>query len=237
MMFVLHDWVIIYLILITGACLQGLIGFGLGLFSAPFLFLLAPELVPVPMILNSLVITFVLFVNERKYIDRNLAPFSIVGGTIGVLLAAIIISTIDSMHYQVIFGLSIVIAVVISLVGFAPKVSSMNSAIAGTLSGLMGTITSAGGAPMGLLYQTSDQKTIRANLSLFFVYINCLGFVSLSIAGIVSKQDLQLFALSVPAVASGWLLSVFLRPYINIAMIRPLILSVAFLSGLTCIFA
>lgn len=236
MIFALHDWAIIYLILITGACLQGLVGFGLGLFSAPFLFLLAPELVPVPMILNSLVITFVLFINERKYIDRNLAPFSIVGGTLGVLLAAIIISTIDWMYYQVLFGLSIVTAVVISLVGFAPQVSSLNSAIAGTLSGLMGTLTSAGGAPMGLLYQTSDQKKIRANLSIFFVYINFLGFVSLSVAGIVSKQDLQLFSYSVPAVASGWLLSVCLRPHINIALIRPLILSVAFLSGLMCLF-
>lgn len=236
MIFALHDWVFIYLILITGATLQGLIGFGLGLFSAPFLFLLAPDLVPVPMILNALVITFVLLVSERKFVDRHLAPFSVVGGTLGVILAAVIISTIDWAYYQILFGVSIVTAVIISLAGFAPQVSSLSSAIAGTLSGFMGTLTSAGGAPMGLLYQTSNQEKIRANLSLFFVYINFLSIASLSIGGMVSKQDLQLFLYSLPAVAIGWIISLYLQPYINVNVIRPLILFIAFFSGLMCIF-
>ena len=236
MILAFHDWALVYLILITGACLQGLIGFGLGLFSAPILFLIAPQLVPVPMILNALVVTTVLLLANRSSVNKRFAPFSILGGTVGVLLATAIITLIDVAHYQVLFGLSIVCAVLLSVAGFTPQVSGVSSAIAGSLSGFMGTLTSAGGAPMGLLYQTAEQAQIKANLSLFFVYINALSILTLSLAGVVSKQDLWLFLYSVPAVIIGYLLSLFLRRFFKINIIRPLILFIALCSGLVCIF-
>lgn len=237
MILAFHDWALVYLILITGACLQGLIGFGLGLFSAPLLFLIAPQLVPVPMILNALVVTLALLLANRKYINKQLAPFSILGGSVGVFLATAVITYVDLGQYQILFGLSIVCAVLLSVAGFTPQVSSVTSAIAGSLSGFMGTLTSAGGAPMGLLYQTAHQEQIKANLSLFFVYINALSIVSLSMAGVVGKQDLWLFVYSVPAVIVGYLLSLFFRRFLNINVIRPLILFIALCSGLLCIFA
>ncbi|KXI28389.1 hypothetical protein AX660_16765 [Paraglaciecola hydrolytica] len=236
-MLALHDWALVYLILITGACLQGLIGFGLGLFSAPLLFLIAPQLVPVPMILNALVITLALLLANRRYVDKQLAPFSILGGSVGVFLATAVFTLLDLAQYQILFGLSIVCAVLLSVAGFTPRVSGVSSAIAGTLSGFMGTLTSAGGAPMGLLYQTAHQQQIKANLSLFFVYINALSILSLSMADVVNKQDLLLFVYSVPAVIVGYVLSLFFRRYLNLNVIRPLILFIAFCSGLVCIFA
>jgi uncharacterized protein len=237
MIFALHDWAFIYFILIIGACLQGLIGFGLGLFSAPILFLFAPQLVPAPMILNGLAITLVLLFIHRKFINKREASYSLVGGSIGVFLATTVISLVNLAQYQVLFGLTIVTAVILSVAGFIPQVSSVSSSIAGTLSGFMGTLTSAGGAPMGLLYQAADEAAIKANLSLFFVYINALSIIALSLAGLVSQQDLILFIFSVPAVGIGWLLSLLLQRYLNIHFIRPLILFIAFCSGLLCIFA
>lgn len=237
MIFALHDWALVYLILIIGAGLQGLIGFGLGLFSAPFLFLLAPQLVPVPMILNALVITVVLLVVNHQHVDKHLAPFAIVGGSVGVLLATIVFTAINVEQYQLVFGLSIVCAVLLSVVGFTPQISGVNSAIAGALSGFMGTLTSAGGAPMGLLYQKAQQQKIKANLSLFFVYINALSLLSLSLAGVVSQQDMLLFIYTLPAVLGGFGLSVLLRHYFTMNVLRPLILLIALCSGLACIFA
>lgn len=237
MIFVLHDWALIYVVLIIGACLQGLIGFGLGLFSAPILFLFAPQLVPAPMILNGLAITLVLLATHRKYINKRAASFSLVGGSVGVFLATAVISMVNLAQYQILFGITIVVAVLLSAAGFIPQVSNLSSSIAGTLSGFMGTLTSAGGAPMGLLYQATDEAAIKANLSLFFVYINALSIVALSIAGLVNQQDLLLFIISVPAVGLGWLLSIILQRYLNINFIRPLILFIAFCSGLLCIFA
>jgi uncharacterized membrane protein YfcA len=237
MIFALHDWAFIYLILIIGACLQGLIGFGLGLFSAPILILFAPQMVPTPMILNGLVITLVLLFTYRKSINKRQASFSLVGGSVGVVLATVVISLVNLAQYQVLFGLAIVLAVILSVAGFTPQVSRVSSTIAGTLSGFMGTLTSAGGAPMGLLYQAADENMIKANLSLFFVFINALSIIALGIAGLVSQQDLWLFVSSVPAIALGWLLSHVLRRYLNIQFIRPLILLIAFCSGLLCIFA
>lgn len=231
----LFEWGLIYLILIIGACLQGLIGFGLGLFSAPILLLIAPQLVPVPMLLNALVITAILLYSHRKHVDRHLAPITIMGGSVGVLLAAAVVSAVNLAQYQILFGISIVTAVVLSVIGLRPKVSGFNSAIAGMLSGFMGTLTSAGGAPMGLLYQSAEQHKIKANLSMFFTYINALGIISLSVADVVQTQDLWLFLCSLPAVMAGWLLSRYLRERYRLNFIRPLILFVALCSGLACI--
>lgn len=236
MMISWQDWSLIYLILVVGASLQGLIGFGLGLFSAPILFLLAPVLVPVPMILNSLVITLVLLFANRQFIDKQFAPFSILGGSVGVLIATAVMTLINVDHYQVVFGFSIVTAAILSAAGYIPQVSNFTSVIAGTISGFMGTLTSAGGAPMGLLYQAVDQEKLKANLSLFFVYINTISLLSLGAAGIVTSQDCWLFLYSFPPVMGGWLISLYLKRYMNINVIRPLILFIAMCSGLVCMF-
>lgn len=237
MMISLQDWSVIYLILVIGASLQGLIGFGLGLFSAPLLFLIAPQLIPAPMLMNSLVITTVLLLVNRRSVDKQLAPYSIIGGSFGVLAATAVITAVNLDQYQVVFGISIVVGVLLSVAGFTPRVSSLTSSIAGAISGFMGTLTSAGGAPMGLLYQAAEQAKIKANLSLLFAYVNALGLVSLWVAGVVSSDDFWLFIFSFPPVMGGWLLSLYLKRHLNISFIRPLILFIAFCSGMLCIFS
>lgn len=206
----------------------------MGLFSAPLLLLLYPDLVPAPMILNGLLITSLLAINHRKAIDRKLAPYSIIGGSLGVLGATLVISIVEFEQYQTLFGVSILLAVVLSVAGLKPHISVITNIVAGTLSGFMGTLTAAGGAPMGLLYQAAHRDNIKANLSLFFVYINALGIVSLWFAGAIDLHDLELFLYCTPAILAGWGLSFYLN--ISITSVRPLILLTALCSGLLLIF-
>ncbi|QCZ92528.1 sulfite exporter TauE/SafE family protein [Salinimonas iocasae] len=227
----------IYLILITGACLQGVIGFGLGLLSAPLVYFLMPELVPAPMILNALLLTSLLSVKYRAEIDVRHTGFSVFGGTIGVLVAGTVMYYLDAAQYQLLFGVSILIAVGLSVLGMTPRVSALTNIIASSLSGFLGTTTSAGGAPMGLLYQSAEQSKIKANLSVFFVYINLFGIFVLWWTGRATQSDFILFLKCIPAILIGWALSYFISKNINEDRIRQLILLVASGSALVLIMA
>lgn len=229
------EWIIIYAVLIVGACLQSVIGFGLGLLCAPVLFLVHPELVPGPMILNALLITSLLSVKHRGEIDTLQTGFAIIGGTVGVLVAGSVLFVLGEQHYQLIFGVCILIAVILSAIGITPKISVISNLIASMLSGFMGTLTSAGGAPMGLLYQSEEKNRIKANLSVFFVYINLFGIFVLWITGAAGHDDLTLFLKCSPAILLGWFISYFVSQKINKNRIRQLILFIAAVSGIVLV--
>ncbi|WP_404341808.1 sulfite exporter TauE/SafE family protein [Pseudoalteromonas mariniglutinosa] len=230
------DFAFVYLILIIGACLQCVIGFGLGLLCVPVLYWLMPELVPAPMILNALFLTALLMIKHRGAIDVRQTGMSVLGGTVGVILAAVVMFFVNAQQYQLLLGVSILVVVALSLVGFTPRITNLTSLLASVASGFLGTTTSAGGAPMGLLYQAEDKDKIKANLSAFFVFINLFGIVTLLLTGSADMHDVKLFLLCLPAIFIGWGVSHFINNNLNEHTIRGLILLVAGLSGLALIF-
>ncbi|WP_022944525.1 sulfite exporter TauE/SafE family protein [Pseudoalteromonas ruthenica] len=231
----MSDFIWVYVILMVGACLQSVIGFGLGLLCAPVLYWLKPELVPGPMILNALLITALLSFRHRGQIDVRSTSISIAGGTLGVLLAGSALLVVSPEYYQLLLGLTIMAAVMLSVIGVTPRLTALNNLIASALSGFMGTTTSAGGAPMGLLYQRQDQQKIKANLSAFFVYINLFGITVLWATGRVDSSDFTLFLQCIPAILMGWGMSHFVNRSLNNQYVRYLILIVAMLSGLALV--
>jgi uncharacterized membrane protein YfcA len=232
----LPDIVLVYFILIVGACLQCVIGFGLGLLCAPILYWLMPELVPGPMILNALLITSILAIKHRGAIDLKHTGYSIFGGAVGVLIAASVMLQVDPHQYRILLGCCLLIAVGLSLTGWSPKLTFISNVLASLASGFIGTTTSAGGAPMGLLYQAQNKDKIKANLSIFFVFINLFGITALLVTGTADSNDLLLFIKCLPAILIGWGLSYFLNNKINEQSLRILIIVVATFSGLALIF-
>ncbi|CAM4010341.1 MULTISPECIES: sulfite exporter TauE/SafE family protein [Pseudoalteromonas] len=230
------DIVLVYFILIIGACLQCVIGFGLGLLCVPVLYWLMPELVPAPMILNALLITALLTVKHRGAIDIKQTGYSIFGGALGVLSAATVMVYVDSDQYRLLLGSCLLLAVGLSLTGWSPKLTMLSNLVASIASGFIGTTTSAGGAPMGLLYQAQNKDKIKANLSIFFVFINLFGILALLVTGSADMNDIMLFLKCLPAILIGWGASYFVNNSINEKATRILIILVATFSGLALIF-
>ncbi len=226
------EFLLVQSIIVIGACLQGLVGFGLGMFAAPLLMLLAPQYVPGPMILNALLLTLAISWKHRQRIDRPLTSVAIGGGTLGVLLAALCLTLLDGLQYRMLFGALIMIAVALSWIGAHPPMNKLSNLIAGFMSGFMGTVTSAGGAPMGLVYQHANADQRNANLNAFFLYINLFGIVMLALNGFVGWHDVQLFLESIPALLLGWWLAKPVGQRLDAQRLRQLVLLVAFGAGL-----
>lgn len=230
------DIAIVYCILIVGACLQCVIGFGLGLLCVPILYWIMPELVPAPMILNALLITVLLAIKHRGAIDIKQTAYSIFGGSVGVISAAAFMLYVSSEQYKLLLGCCLLLAVGLSLIGWAPKLTVKSNVLASLASGFIGTTTSAGGAPMGLLYQAQSKDKIKANLSVFFVFINLFGISALLVTGSANFSDILLFLKCLPAILTGWAISYFVSNRINEKATRLLIILVASFSGFALIF-
>ena len=116
----LYTFILINIIVLLGSLLQGLVGYGVGMFCAPLLFLISPSLVPAPLILISTVLTVLLIIRDRGDLQFNQVSWAMGGGLVGVTLAGLILSVTSKAQFELVFGVLILLAVIIFVLGFFP---------------------------------------------------------------------------------------------------------------------
>lgn len=215
----------------AGALLQGVAGYGIGTLSASLLFLISPLLLPAPLTMNAMVLTVLMLLRSRTILAFAPVRHAMMGAALGTLLAVAAMKLLSSAGFGLVFGVLILFAVVLSVSGLQPALNRRNSLCAGGLSGFMGTITAVGGPPIALLYQRQPPEQIRANLSAFFLFGSLSAFAGLAFSGFVHTLEISLFALTLPGVLAGFWLSGHCMHKVPPAALRPLILSIAALSG------
>ena len=203
----LHQLLIIYPVVMLGAICQGSISMGFAMIAAPVLLILDPAFVPVPIILSGFVLSLLILIRDRKSIDLSGIGFALCGRAAGAILASLIISRLSTALFSLLFGCIILLAIIMSFakVAWEPRPGTLFSA--GLLSGLMGTISSIGGPPMGLLYQHQKGSVIRGSLAGFFALGTIISLLSLGVAGELTMRDLSLFLWILPAICLGFLVS------------------------------
>lgn len=224
-------WFLAFLVIVFGSLLQGIIGYGVALFSAPLLFLINPALVPAPLIIiGGLLPWLVLISSYRHIVVRDLA-FAWPGGVAGVAIAFLVISWLEESTWQVIFGGLIMLAVLASLKTATfrptPGVVVTSSLVTGT----MGTITGVGGPPLGLAYQNVSAGRVRGTLSAIFIPISIMSLTALWFLGAFSVRDVILAAMLLPAVVVGFGLSRLVGDRLPASAFRAIMLTVAFVAG------
>lgn len=223
------------LFLMMGACLQGVIGWGIGTLGAPLLFLISPTLLPAPMLLNSAVLTLLLLLRERRSLSLGPLRHAVGGNIAGTALAGVTLAFIHATAFEALFGLLVLVAVGLSIAGFKPQLKRSTSVLAGGASGYMGTITAVGGPPIALIYQNEKGPLVRANLAGFFTFGSFTALVTLYFSGFLGVYQLKLFLLTLPGVIVGFFLSRFFVRRLPVHILRPLILSIAGLAGVSAL--
>jgi uncharacterized membrane protein YfcA len=221
--------------LLAGACLQGVAGYGIGTLSAPLLFLISPALVPGVGLLNAFILTLLMLSRHHQGVAFRPVRYAIGGNIIGTALAATTLTVLSVNGFELIFGVLILLAVALSVGGLKPALTPRNSVLAGGASGFMGTITAIGGPPIALIYQNEQGPLVRANMSAFFVFSSIAALIALVPAGYIGKTELQLLLLTCPGMCVGFWLSSHLVTRLPFAALRPIILSVAGLTGVAAV--
>ena len=187
----------------VGTCLQCSLGFGLGLLCAPLLALLDPEMVPGPLLLVAVLLTAVLTVVGRHSLELSELGWALAGRIPGTALGALILLVLPTRGLQAFFGITLLVAVLLSVIGMRPVVTRPALLGAGAVSGVMGTAVSSGAAPLAWLLQDRHGAKLRASLSTFFFVGTMLSLLGLLLTGQLGTAELRTAALLLPGVAIG----------------------------------
>jgi uncharacterized membrane protein YfcA len=223
------------LVVAIGACIQGSLGFGLGLIAAPVLALIDEDFVPGPLLFVGVVLTVVVATRERAALDWHGIRWALVGRVLGTLIGAVAISYVSDDGLIAMLAASILLAVVLSVAGWHVRPTPRTLIGAGTVSGVMGMLTSIGGPPMALVYQRERAAQLRTTLAGFFLFGASLALLALTIGGEFRGHELVLGLSLLPGLALGLYASRWLGRYLDHGWTRPAVLGFSAVSALLLI--
>ena len=214
-------------IVTAGAALQASIGFGLALVSAPLLALLDRAYVPGPLLGAGLCLGLMMAWRERGAIDSSGLVAAAAGRMLGLLPAGYALSVVSAAAFDLLFASLVLAGVGLSMLHPRIVPSPRAVFVAGAVSGFMGTITSIGGPPVALVYQSSPGPVLRSTLAAIFVIGSGMSLVALACIGLFGESELWLTAALVPGLVAGLAISRPLLGWIDRAATRPLVLALS----------
>jgi uncharacterized membrane protein YfcA len=220
------------LVVAASAFVQGSVGFGYALVAAPTLALVSERFVPGPIMVSSFVLSAATGWRERHCIDRRGVGVALLARAPGVLLAGVATTVLTLHTLNVVFGVTVLLAVAISASGLRVKLSTPALLLAGFSSGLMGTLVAIGGPPMALVYQDAEGPTLRATLNTYFAVGSLMSIATLAWVGRFGVSELLIGALLLPPVGVGFALSGAIRHVLDRGYTRRAVLAIASVSAL-----
>jgi uncharacterized membrane protein YfcA len=180
------DYLYIFMIMFSGALLQGITGFGSGLFAVPLLSLLLPLTLITPLLsVVNLVMAMHLCWLLRHYV--NIRPWLalLAFGIVGSLLGNYILLHYNVSLLQLVMALFVLVVALLFWFGIQlnTRASAPVQALTGLLAGLGNGALTLGGPPV-VLFLTSqrlDRLAFRATLSCFFLIMAATNVTSFTV--------------------------------------------------------
>jgi uncharacterized membrane protein YfcA len=229
------DLAVATVVVAVGACVQGSMGFGLGLLSAPLLALVEPDLVPGPVIFASVPLSLLVAWRERASFDLREVRWAVTGRLPGTVAGAFAVAVLPQRGLAALFALVVLGAVGLSVGGWDVRPTTSTLVAAGAASGFMGTATSIGGPPIALVYQHSTGPRLRSILATYFVFGALFSLGSLAAFGEFGLHGLRLGLWLLPGMALGYLLSRRASRYLDRGRTRAAVLVSSSVSALVLI--
>jgi uncharacterized membrane protein YfcA len=217
------------------ALIQASVGFGYALLSAPLLALIAPELVPGPVMFSSMIVSLAAGVREHGDIDRRGVAVALVGRLPGTVVGAAALAWLSPDTMGIVFGAVVLVGVALSVSGLRLALSTRTLLTTGFASGVMGTMTSIGGPPIALVYQHAAGPQLRSTLNTYFALGSAMSIPALALAGHFGREQLVDGMLLLPPTLVGFALSGLTRSWLDAGRTRAAVLGVATASALAVV--
>lgn len=215
------------LVLLVGALIQGVVGYGMNLLAAPPMLLLDPSLVPIPVLLLATVHASLGAIRERRHTHWPGVGWAMVGRVPGNALGMVALAALPLAGFTIAVAASVLVCVGLSLVAWRPRPTPGALVVAGTASGAFGTTSAIGGPPIALVYQHSPGPTTRATLSIYFLLASVSSLVMLALAGQLHAGHLRAALILLPFMLAGFALSSPARRLVDGGRLRIAVLAVA----------
>ncbi len=202
-------------IVFFGSLTQSLIGFGLAVVASPLLYIVNPQLVPVPIIVMGFAISAMTLFRERGHLQFNGLQYALLGRIPGGFAGAGLLLFAPQAILGLIIAAIVYIAVILSVYKVTAPINRISLFIAGIFSGIFGNIAAIGGPPMAILLAGQDANQFRAALSAFFVFSSLIALGILAAVGLVEIKHLWLSLMLLPSVIGGYLVSGLLINHVD----------------------
>jgi len=227
--------VIALLVMAAASTVQASVGFGANLLAAPTFAILDPDLVPGPIFLATGVLTFPTALRERDDVDRQVVGWATAGRLPGALVGALVLATATDRSIQLMVGISILVAVVLSSGVIHIPERRRTFFGAGVVSGFGATTAAIGGPPLALTLQHRNGPALRATMGAFFSIGAVITLPAIAAAGRLGRDELLVGAALIPGALLGFAISGPLRPRVDAGRVRPLVLGLATLAAVVLI--
>ena len=227
----LWQYVLAILVVAAGAMIQGSLGFGLGLVSAPALALIDATFIPGPLLLVGVAVTLTVFLRERGAVDWKGMKWAIFGRVVGTIAGGWAVVAFSKDAVIVLVAVLVLAGVLMTSIGWKIKTNRITLSTAGIVSGVMGTLTSVGGPPMALVYQRETAQKLRATLAGFFLVGATFSLLTLAVSGGMSQHDFALGALMLPGYVIGMIANRWASKFLDKGYSRVAVLTFSALSS------
>lgn len=222
-------------LVLLGSMVQTAFGFGMAVVAAPLLVMWYPAAVPGPLVAMALVQCLLMVVRHRRHIAFAPLASAMVGRIPGSLVGAWLLTVVSATGLSMFVGCAVLLAVLASLSRINIQPTKRSMFWAGALSGVLGTSTTVGGPPMAILMQHQEAQNLRGNLAAFFIYGCLVSLLMLALIGRFGRAECLLSLYLLPWTVSGYFLCQRLPLYRVERVMRPAILALCAIAGLTAI--
>ena len=223
--------ILISLVVLFAAFVQGATGVGFALIVAPVIGILRPELLPVCVLVLMLPLNLYVVWRERTAVDRIGASWITGGRILGTAGGLWVLAALSASHLSLFVGLSTVAAALVTLMmpTFLPGRPAFVAA--GLVTGITETATGIGGPPLALVYQHQAPPTVRSTIALCFLVGELVSLVTLMATGRVDSSQLGAATSLLPALLIGAGLSRVVHHRVNGRFLRAFVQVFAIVSG------
>ena len=230
-----ETFLLINLLICFGSFIQTTIGFGAAALVSPVIFYIDKEYIPAPLLVSMTFLCILNTFGNLKEISFSKVSVAFIGRILGTFFAVWVLSFINVQYFALIIGISVLIAVGMSIKKISIQPLPINCLIAGYFSGFAGTLTAIGGPPIILLYQNEKYKKLKGELPLFFAFGSMLSVIILLFFGETSFNLLAKGLLLIPGIIIGFTLGHLFSRYIKEEVIKPFILIICSVSAFSLI--
>jgi uncharacterized protein len=213
------------------AFVQGTTGVGFALIVAPILGLLAPEMLPVALLILMLPLNVYVAWRERAALDKSGASWITVGRFVGTFGGLWILTVLTAAYLNVLIGVTTILAAVTTLVLPEFRAGKQSFIAAGLVTGITETATGIGGPPLALVYQHHEPPVLRSTIALCFLVGELISLAMLAVAGKTDKTQLVGAVMLLPALVIGAAVSRLIHERVQGRKLRVFVLLFAIVSG------
>jgi uncharacterized membrane protein YfcA len=211
---------IIGLIILIAAFIQGLTSFGASLIALPLLTFFLPINVVVPMLITyNFVMNANLFYHLRKGSNiKRLLPLVITAG-IFTILGGFFLKEVDPKYVKWVIGSILIFMSVTKTFGLSFSLKKPEKAFipVGVVSGLLNGMAGLSGPPV-LIFLSSiniSKQEFRATLSTYFVILNVISISTFAMNGLYNYEVFKNVLLYVPFLITGLYSGMFVSKRVN----------------------